>query len=450
MNPLLLSGRAVPLLTPPRRETEERRARSLFPSRAGYGASFRIPHVTILTFVFSLVGQTGVTQESAAITFNKNFEGGSLGKIETIEGTQYRCFVEGQHDERGRNRQANWYYFRMDGVKGREVTLTLTDFLGEYNDRPGACPMNADTVPVFSYDDEHWQHFRTMRWDEQKKEATLNFLAEQDRIWIAHIPPYSYSRLLRLIEQLDRAACVRVEVIGKTVQGRDLHLVTVTGFEKPDDGKKTVWLQARQHAWESGTSYVMEGALHFIASDEPRVRGLREQVIFKFTPMMDPDGCAGGKVRFNANGYDVNRHWDEVDLRRKELLQRMPEIWYVKKAVFAYLNSGRKIDLMLNLHNDEMPEYLATQCDDEAVQKMMQRFFDLLVEKTSFDPSQKFRVNDQPADTTNWLWKERKVPVLLMEQRIATSQKLGRRPTVEDRLAFGKELITVMAESVLR
>jgi hypothetical protein len=47
------------------------------------------------------------------------------------------------------------------------------------------------------------------------------------------------------------------------------------------------------------------------------------------------------------------------------------------------------------------------------------------------------------------LWKERKVPVLLMEQRIGTSQKLGRRPTMEDRLDFGKQLITVMAETVL-
>ena len=61
----------------------------------------------------------------------------------------------------------------MDGVQNREVTLTLTDFVGEYNDKPGACPMNADTVPVFSYDDDHWQHFAAMAWDDQKKEATI-------------------------------------------------------------------------------------------------------------------------------------------------------------------------------------------------------------------------------------------------------------------------------------
>ena len=388
----------------------------------------------------------GAAASAGEVTFNKNFEGGALGKIEALSETKFRCHIEGQHDERGRNRQANWYYFRMGGVIGRRVTLTLTDFVGEYNNRPGSCPMNADTVPVFSYDNERWEHFPAMTWDDNKKEATLEIQSDRDRIWIAHVPPYTHGRLLRLLEELDRLPTARVEVIGKTVQGRDLHLVTVADFEKP--GPRTVWLQARQHAWETGTSYVMEGALRFITSDDPQARALRDKGVFKFTPMMDPDGCANGKVRFNANGYDVNRHWDEVDLWRKEFLQRMPEIWYVKKAIFAYMDSERKIDLMLNLHNTETAEYMDTQADDEPTRRLMERFFEALASRTSFEPSRKLRFNDGPSNTTNWLWKERRVPVLLMEQRIGTSQKLGRRPTVQDRLTFGRELIAVMAETV--
>src|SRR6185503_3214647 len=380
------------------------------------------------------------------ITFHKNFEGGSLGNIETVGETEFRCHVEGQHDERGRNRQANWYYFRMDGVRGRDVTLTLTDFIGEYNDRPGSCPMNADTIPVFSYDNERWEHFPAMVWDDKKKEATLKFRSDHDRIWIAHVPPYTHARLLKLLDELNRFPTARVEVIGKTVQQRDLHLVTVANFEKP--GQRTVWLQARQHAWETGTSFVMEGALRFITSDDPQARALREKVVFKFTPMMDPDGCANGKVRFNANGYDVNRHWDEVDLWHKEGLRRMPEIWYVKKAIFACMDSGRKIDLMLNLHNTETAEYMASQADGDPTRKLMQQFHDALVAKTSFDPSRPLSFTDVPSNTTNWLWKERQVPVLLMEQRIAPGPKLARRPTIQDRLAFGRQLIAIMAETL--
>ena len=401
--------------------------------------------VCLLTVISTVLAAQG----TPSITFNTNFQGGSIGKIEKLGDASFRCYVAGQHDERGRNRQANWYFFRLDNVLGRDVALTLTDFVGEYNDKPGACPMYAELRPVFSYDGESWKHFETMEWDDAKKEATLKFRPERNSIWIAHVPPYTHSRLLRLLDDLNRLPCARVEVIGKTAQGRDLHLVTVTNFEKPDAGKKTVWLQARQHAWETGTSYVMEGALRFATSEDRIARELRDKVVLKFTPMLDPDGCASGKVRFNANGYDLNRHWDVVDLRRKELLLLMPEIWYVKKAILGYLDSGRRIELMVNMHNTEITEYLDTMADDDAIHKRLRRFTDTLAATTSFDPSRPLSIATVPANTANCLWKERQIPVLLMEQRIGPSAKLRRRPTVEDRLQFGRELIKVMAGTTM-
>jgi hypothetical protein len=385
------------------------------------------------------------------ITITKDFEGGSLGRVERLGDNRFRCHVEGQSDERGRNRQASWYYFRLDGVKGRDVTLTLTDFVGEYNDKPGAVPMTADTVPVFSDDDETWRHFPSMEWDDAKKEATLRFRPERDTIWVAHVPPYPPRRLRRLLDEVSRSPHVLDEVIGKSVRGRDLHLVTVTNPDVPDGTKKTVWLIARQHAWEQGTSYVLDGALRFAASDRPRTRELRDRVVFKFVPTMDPDGCAAGKVRFNANGFDVNRHWNEVDLRRPDWLRRMPEIWYVKRAILNWVDAGRPIDLMLNLHNTETAEYLQTQADDPATRALMQVFHETLVAETTFDPTgPTVRVGATPDGTTNALFRERKIPVLLMEQRISTGKKLGRRPTADDRLTFGARLIAVMAETVLR
>ncbi|MEK7677693.1 MAG: M14-type cytosolic carboxypeptidase [Verrucomicrobiota bacterium] len=154
--------------------------------------------------------RTVIAQETRPILLNTSFEGGSLGKIERLGEGAFRCFVEGQHDERGRNRQANWYFFRLDNVKGRDIALTLTDFVGEYNDKPGACPMGPDIVPVFSNDGEEWQHFAGIRWDNEKKEATLEFRPAGERIWIAHVPPYTLPGSFnicwaRLIKCLTRA-----------------------------------------------------------------------------------------------------------------------------------------------------------------------------------------------------------------------------------------------------
>jgi hypothetical protein len=309
--------------------------------------------------------------------------------------------------------------------------------------------MGPDIVPVISDDGEHWRPIADATWDDRAKEATLRLQPEHESVWIAHQPPYTHSKLLRLIEQVDRCADARIEVIGKTAQGRDLHQITVTAAEVDDRDKVTVWLQARQHAWESGTSYVMEGALRFVTSDDPSALALRRRVVFAFTPMVDPDGCATGQVRFNANGYDINRHWDEVDLRQKRFLAQMPEIWYVKKAISSHVDSGRKIHLMINLHNTETTEYLSTMAGDAASRERIANLSDRLVRETTFRPSHGPVLGAGRDGSANVLHAEKGILILLMEQRIAKDPRTGQPPTAGDRLRFGEQLIRIMAEVVL-
>jgi len=230
------------------------------------------------------------------------------------------------------------------------------------------------------------------------------------------------------------------------VQGRDLFLITVTDFQRADGEKKTVWLQARQHAWECGTSYVAEGALRFAVSDVPAAQRLRENNICIFTPMVAVDGCATGLPRFNVHGYDPNRHWDEVNLRDKRYLEFMPEVWYFKKAILNHVARGGRIDLMLNMHNTETGEYIATQATDMNSLTKMNVLYDRLLSATSFDPAppQRLRASEPASGTTNWLYQEARIPVMLMEQRIGFSAKLNRWPTVQDRLEFGPVLLLGM------
>ena len=388
----------------------------------------------------------GVAAEGE-VTFSTAFEGGALGRIEKVDDSTYRVHVLGQQDDRGRNRAATWYCFRMDHVQGRDLTVTLTDFIGEYNDVPGSVPMNDKIRPAMSEDGKTWTHAENMTWDKDKKEATVRLKPQRDSVWLATQAMYPHSRFVALVEEIKRSPHVRVEVIGKSVQGRDLVLITVTDFARPDADKKTIWLQARQHAWEGGTSYVAEGALRFAVSDAPEARALRENNICVFTPMVAVDGCALGLPRFNVHGFDPNRHWDEVNLRDKRYLDLMPEVWYFKKAVLSHVARGGRIDLMLNMHNTETGEYVATQADDSAVLTKMNFMYDRLLAATSFDPSepQKLRVSDRAGGNTNWLYQEARIPVMLMEQRIGFSTKLNRWPTVQDRLEFGPALLMAMA-----
>lgn len=394
------------------------------------------------------VARAAEAPTAGPVRFNTSFEGASLARVEAVGETNFRVYLEGQQDMRGRNRQATWVCFRMDNVRGRELTITLTGYLpGEYNDQP-APHMNAQAVPVYSQDGQTWQYFSEQAWDDTAKEGTVKIRAERDSLWIATIPPYPHSRLVALLGELGELPHVRVETIGRSVHGRDLPLVTVTNFGVPDAKKKTLWLQSRQHAWESLTSFIEEGAMKFVASDDSAARGLRDECVFVFTPMLDPDGCATGKVRFNANGYDVNRHWDEVDLRDPQWLRLAPEIWYPKKAVRDFVASGRRVDLMINLHNT-IGEYLAGNAPTDADVALFNRFHALLLAETQFDPATPLRITPAPAAgaAKPW-WAAYGVPYGLIETRIALGKKLGARPTAEHRLEFGRQLIEAMAKAV--
>jgi hypothetical protein len=136
-----------------------------------------------------------------------------------------------------------------------------------------------------------------------------------------------------------------------------------------------------------------------------------------------------------------------VSLASKDDLRLMSEIWYAKRAIFAWADAGRPIDLMVNLHNTETNEYMETNAIDGAAQARMQRFFQLLSARSSFDLSKPLAVVTTPATSTNALYAQKKVPVVLMEQRIARGTKLGRAATIEDRKAFGAELVRCMAEA---
>lgn len=389
-----------------------------------------------------------------AASLHTNFEAGSLAKIEPVSPTHFRCSVKGEVDQDGRNRQASWYYFRVDDAAGKEIIIELTDLAGEYNYRPGAFAITRATRPVYSYDRKTWKHFRDqeVQWDDQARSLRLRFTPAKNRIWIAHVPSYTNADLAALLKNFRGNPYLKETVIGRTEGGRDLLQLTITNPATPDKDKKVVWLMARQHAWEAGTSWVAEGATRYLLSADSGAERLRDRLIFKIFPMVDPDGVARGGVRFNAHGYDLNRNWDSVQPAL------MPEIAAHRKAVLDWIDAGRRIDLFLTLHNTEGEEYLEAplSAGGAPVKELTGRFSRLLTQTTSYNPTR------PPGDSTlasappkpgrmtvdQGLFRDRAIPAFLMEQMVDFNSKLGHSPEVEDRLEFGARLARAMGEAV--
>lgn len=383
-----------------------------------------------------------------AASVSANFEGGQIGACETVADRHLRCRVIGETDQDGRNRQASWYYFRVDAPGSGALTVDLVDLPGEYNYKPNRGAINKDTVPLVSYDQQTWKAVDSFEYEPSEPRLRIRLTPEKSTLWLARTPPYTNRHLTALLQEFHGSKALRNKSIGKTPEGRPIPLLTITDFSAPDTRKKVIWLMARQHSWESPTSWVAEGYIRYLLSGE--AAALRRQAIFKVLPLCDPDGVARGGVRFNRQGYDLNRNWDTIDPKRT------PEIAAEHAAILGWIDRGGRIDLFLSMHNTETGEYLEGPPDQGEHKALAERFFALLRDKTSFSPTTPLR---KAGDTTTpgkpgrmtviqGLYRDRKIPAFLTEQRIAVNPKAGRLLSLEDRKAFGAELARAMFEAV--
>ena len=223
-----------------------------------------------------------------------------------------------------------WFYFRLAGAAGREVTLRITNCAGSAY--PNGWP---DYKGVMSLDREEW-----LRIDETSYDAgvlTMKIVPPQDVVWIAYFAPYSMERHHDLVTQTAALPDVGYRSLGKSLDGQDIDCLTI------GHGPLNVWLYARQHPGESMAEWWMEGALEKLTDDDdPVARVLRSECTFRLVPNMNPDGSRRGHLRTNAAGVNLNREW------HAPTAEKSPEVLYVRNAM-----DEAPPQFAMDIHGDE-------------------------------------------------------------------------------------------------
>jgi len=101
--------------------------------------------------------------------------------------------------------------------------------------------------------------------------------------------------------------------------GLQCPVLTVTDYRggvKERTQRPVVIVTARVHPGETGASWMMQGLIDYATSNVPRAVELRKRVVFKFIPMLNPDGVAVGNNRTALSGKDLNRfvNWRVPDM----------------------------------------------------------------------------------------------------------------------------------------
>jgi murein tripeptide amidase MpaA len=71
--------------------------------------------------------------------------------------------------------------------------------------------------------------------------------------------------------------------------------------------RRAIVITSRIHPGESNASYIVEGILLFLVSDDEVAKYLRNNFVFKIIPMLNHDGVLIGNYRTSLSGVDLNR-----------------------------------------------------------------------------------------------------------------------------------------------
>ncbi|NQZ28679.1 MAG: carboxypeptidase family protein [Colwellia sp.] len=255
-----------------------------------------------------------------------------------------------------------------------------------------------DYQAVASYDREHWFRVPT-QYDGEK--LTITLTPEHDSVYFAYFAPYSYERHQDLIHNAQMHLDCHLQVLGQTIDGRDMTLLKI-GEE--GEGKRNIWITARQHPGETMAEWFVEGMLdRLLDEDDGVARALLNKAVFYIVPNMNPDGSVRGNLRTNAVGANLNREWLEPTM------ERSPEVFLVREKM---LEVG--VDMFLDVHGDEaLPVNFVAGCEgvvnyDARHKALEDKFKEFMVAITPEFQDERGYDKDEPGKAlptvgTNWV-----------------------------------------------
>ncbi|RYV03655.1 hypothetical protein SOPP22_03190 [Shewanella sp. OPT22] len=131
-------------------------------------------------------------------------------------------------------------------------------------------------------------------------------------------------------------------------------MVTITD-PNVNSGKKRIWIQARSHPAETGSSFVVEGLINWLLSDDTEDADYAlSHFIFNIVPIHNPDGVYDGNYRTNSLSQNLENAWVRSSSNSAVLSQDSPlENQILSREMFKLSKSDSPFIMALNLHSTQ-------------------------------------------------------------------------------------------------
>jgi CubicO group peptidase (beta-lactamase class C family) len=244
------------------------------------------------------------------------------------------------HERSSPNRAAGHFHFLLQAEVGSRLTLEFKNLDNIWNGQPSSIAKELKTA-VISPDGRDWKTVALESAADNRVRLTVDMPGP--RLYVARVEPYRLSDLDRLLAVIRDNPQVKIESIGKTVEGRELEIVRI-GNQR---ARYRVFLRARAHPWEAGSSWVVQGLVQRLLLPDALSKQYLDRYCVYILLMANKDGVAHGYTRFNLLGKDLNRDWDKAADP-----QLAPENCALEKWLEGMIQAGQPPHLALELHND--------------------------------------------------------------------------------------------------
>jgi len=236
-----------------------------------------------------------------------------------------------------------WWHFQIDGldpVRGTTLTIEITN--AGYEDV---------ITPVWSVDGGH-SYERIAGVVPRVASGTHTFTIQAPvgaaSIRLAKYFPYTPAMHDAFRASLRGRDVAREEVIGRSSEGRDITMLTLTDASVPDSGKRRVWIQSAVHPAETPAIFTCEGLVSWFVAGGAAGAAL-DELIVNVVLLPNPDGIALGNYRTTARSVNLEVQW------AAPYDSDVPEIVALRHTIERFMGTPTApaespICLLLNLH----------------------------------------------------------------------------------------------------
>lgn len=288
------------------------------------------------------------------IRFDSKFESGNLDKVVKVRDGEYDLYIRSDANSR---RHTQWFYFSVENIlRPHRVKFNILNFTKDnllytqgmqpliYSTKqPGKGWHSAGVNITFRI--SKLMRYITRRKPYYSMSFDYDFEVAGDKVYFAYSVPYTYSKLLKFLDEICRiyeGKTLLRDTLCKSLSGVEIPILTISDLATNNHNKEFIIITCRVHSGETSASWMMEGFIRFLLDFNNTAKFLRERVVFKIVPMMNPDGVIIGNYRNNLSGNDLNRQYIKPDKRLH------PSVYHVKELLKSI--DSNKILAFIDFH----------------------------------------------------------------------------------------------------